>query len=85
MTTFATALESKPPTKRDFAGGNNVIEVLRAHAVEWPDPQGRPWGEVETLCGRSTDVMELQEQSNPNGWPTGRWAKLACPVCNART
>lgn len=85
MTTYATALEFKPKVDRDFGAGDDVKVVSHAHAVEWPDPEGDPWGDVETLCGRSTDVMELQEQRDSNGWPTGRWAGLACPVCNART
>ncbi|MET9216229.1 MULTISPECIES: hypothetical protein [unclassified Nocardia] len=66
MTTYAVVLETRPPTKRDFGGGNNVVEVAHSHAIEWPGPKGEDdWRDVPTLCGRSARSMQFEELPDP--------------------
>jgi hypothetical protein len=84
MTLYATALSTRvqwAPT-----GGSNyvpgVIGTGDVHAVEWPDPDGRAWGEMATLCGRSTHGMELEEHMDPTEWPKRKWVRSACRACN---
>lgn len=87
MSNYATALQTSAQFAPTYGGANHVPGTVphgAAHAVEWPDPQGRPWDEMATLCGRSTLGMELNEQNNPTGWPPGKWARKACSSCSAK-
>lgn len=78
---FATALKI---TNERLANGN-VRETVRpgdAHAVNWPDPQNRPWHELETLCHRPTDDMRHEIHVDSTMWPRARWRHAACRHCD---
>jgi hypothetical protein len=85
MPSYTTALDAKPHKHPAF--GSNYVSgpVVDVHAVKWPDPDGRAWDEVETVCGRPTRGMEQQPHFDPTEWPLPKWRDKACWVCAART
>ncbi|MCD5422755.1 hypothetical protein ACFYRW_22265 [Rhodococcus pyridinivorans] len=86
MAIYATAVQTRaqhhPTFDSDHVPGFPVPGG--AHAVEWPDPQGRGWDDMETLCGLPTRGMEQHEHSDPTRWPQGMIARWACSACQAR-
>lgn len=87
MPSYTTALDAKPQKHPTF-GTDYVSGVVAAgdvHAVPWPDPEGRAWDEVETVCGRPTRGMEQQPHFDPTKWPLPKWRDKACGSCADRT
>jgi|GEM_PF-4513993 len=86
MATYATASQTRTEHHPAFAGADDVPGFPipgGAHAVEWPDPQGRVWDDTETLCGLSTRGMEQQDDhdGDPTQWPQGMIKRWACSAC----
>ncbi|MGW5218771.1 hypothetical protein ACWEQA_12975 [Nocardia sp. NPDC004085] len=85
MTTYAMVLEEEP-VGRSFASSDDARAVVRAHAIRWPDPDGRSdWRDVRTLCGRRTHDLKFEELPDPTDWWSTRYVSIACTTCRDRS
>ncbi|MBF6070144.1 hypothetical protein [Nocardia farcinica] len=83
MTTYVVGLEvwGAAHDSSNFGGGGGRERTGGArtlHAVAWPDPAGREWRQLETVCGKSTREYRIQQA--PAAWPPQRTEDM-CPKC----
>lgn len=83
MSTFITAIVTHAEPSPRFGNNNHyqggVVSAGDVHAVA--NGRVEDWDHLETLCGLPTRDMIPREQSNPSGWPIGKFKRKACATC----
>jgi hypothetical protein len=84
MVTYGTALQpwARVNTGNFVHNTEQSPQEYAKHAVVWPDPDGLPWDQVETVCEKSTREYGMRRAPAD---PTPEWTPPDVPGSTCST